>query len=129
MINLLEGVVNYGTGVRLRYRYKFTNPIAGKTGTTQNHSDGWFMGVTPTLATGVWVGGEDRGIHFDKIEMGQGANMALPIYALFLQKVLADPSLNFYRGDFERPVNFNISLDCDSKIKSRRSEDPDAIEY
>ncbi len=86
MCNLLEGVVTQGTGVRLRYRYQLMNPMGGKTGTTQQHSDGWFMGITPELVGGVWVGAEDRSIHFQNIANGQGANMALPIWAKFLQK-------------------------------------------
>ena len=83
MCNLLEGVVNSGTGVRLRYKYKLTNPMGGKTGTTQQHADGWFIGVTPDLVGGVWVGAEDRSIHFQNLANGQGANMALPIWAKF----------------------------------------------
>lgn len=102
MLNLMEGVTQYGSGIRLRtgasnrydlknvvtgYPYVFTNPIAGKTGTTQNQSDGWFMGIVPNLTTGVWVGGEDRSIHFPTITMGQGAVMAMPIWALYMKKL------------------------------------------
>jgi penicillin-binding protein 1A len=113
MINLLEGVINQGTGRRLRFRYQFDAQIGGKTGTTQNHSDGWFMGVTPNLVTGVWVGGEDRDIHFDNIGMGQGANTALPIWALYMNKVYEDEEIPITQEDkFEEPVNFNINLDC-----------------
>jgi len=113
MINLLEGVVNQGTAVRLRYKYDFEAAIAGKTGTTQNQSDGWFMGITPNLVTGVWVGGEDRSIHFDNITLGQGANMALPIWALYMQEVFSDDEITVDQEDeFNEPVNFNINLDC-----------------
>lgn len=112
MANLLQGVVNEGTGIRLRYRYKFTNQIGGKTGTTQNHSDGWFIGITPDLAGGVWVGAEDRSIHFQNLANGQGASMALPIWALFMQKVYADKSLAVPQRDFEKPNGVNKVLDC-----------------
>jgi len=103
MLNMLMGVVDgvyspeaekkIGTAVRLRFKYKFTNQIAGKTGTTQNYSDGWFMGVTPNLSTGVWVGCEDRSVHFRSMRYGQGANMALPIWALYMQKVYENEQL------------------------------------
>ncbi len=113
MINLLEGVVNQGTGIRLRFRYQFDAQIGGKTGTTQNHSDGWFMGITPNLVTGIWVGGEDRDIHFDNIGMGQGANTALPIWALYMKEVYEDEEIPITQEDrFEEPVNFNINLEC-----------------
>lgn len=114
MINLLQGVVNQGTGARLRGdKYKLRGQIGGKTGTTQNHSDGWFIGVTPNLVTGVWVGGEDRDIHFDELSLGQGANMALPIWALYMKKVYANKELNITEDDvFEQPSNFNIDLNC-----------------
>jgi len=128
VINLLEGVTKAGSGVRLRttgasypdniatgYPYEFKNPIAGKTGTTQNQSDGWFMGMVPNLATGVWVGGEDRAIHFKDIAQGQGASMALPIWALFYQKLYADETLGISQEDFERPEVVNIPLDCTKK--------------
>jgi len=112
-LSLLEGVVQHGTGVRLRYRYKLNNPIAGKTGTTQNHSDGWFMGITPNLVSGVWVGCEDRSAHFRGMALGQGASMALPIWALYMKKVYADNTLNISQGAFERPsVPINIETDC-----------------
>lgn len=112
MCNLLEGVVNNGTGVRLRYRYGFTNPMGGKTGTTQQHSDGWFMAVTPDLVGGVWVGAEDRSIHFQNLANGQGASMALPIWAKFLGKVMRDPQLRFEERPFDRPFGVNKNLDC-----------------
>ncbi len=114
MLNLLQGVVNRGTGLRLRSTYELTGQIGGKTGTTQNHSDGWFIGVTPNLVTGVWVGGEDRDIHFDGITLGQGANMALPIWALYMKEIYADESLQISEKDiFEEPANFNVILNCE----------------
>jgi glycosyltransferase family 51, candidate bifunctional family GT51 beta-glycosyltransferase/PBP transpeptidase len=112
MANLLQGVVDEGTGRRLRFRYGFKNQIGGKTGTTQNHSDGWFIGITPDLAGGVWVGAEDRSIHFQNLANGQGASMALPIWALFMQKVYADKSLAVPQSDFQKPNGVNHVLDC-----------------
>ncbi|HKJ06547.1 MAG TPA: transglycosylase domain-containing protein [Flavobacteriaceae bacterium] len=135
ILNLLEGVTQSGSGVRLRskwgrypddvatgYPYEFTNPIAGKTGTTQNQSDGWFMGIVPNLATGVWVGGEDRATHFSSITFGQGATMALPIWALYYQKLYADEGLNVSNGEFEKPDQISIELDC-SKVIFETNED------
>ena len=116
MCNLLEGVVTGGTGVRLRYKYKLMNPMGGKTGTTQKHADGWFMGVTPDLVGGVWVGAEDRSIHFQNLANGQGASMALPIWAKFLLKVYADPRLKMSDRPFDRPAGINKRLDCDETI-------------
>lgn len=114
MLELMKGVVESGTGMRLRFRYNLTNPIAGKTGTTQNNSDGWFIGITPDLVTGVWVGGEDRGIRFRDLALGQGANMALPIWGLFMQDVYNDPAINISRGDFEPPlIPLDVELDCE----------------
>lgn len=113
MCNLLEGVVQGGTGVRLRYKYKLMNPMGGKTGTTQAHADGWFMGVTPELVGGVWVGAEDRSIHFQNLANGQGASMALPIWAKFLQKVYADSKLGLKQNAFEMPAGITKRLDCD----------------
>ncbi len=113
MIQLMKGVVESGTGVRLRSKYDMRNPIAGKTGTTQNQSDGWFMGLTPEITTGVWTGAEDRAAHFRSIKLGQGANMALPIWALYMQKVYNDPVLNIRKDDFERPVtDAQIDFPC-----------------
>ena len=125
VINLLEGVTQAGSGIRLRtswnkypdsivsgYPYKFTNPIAGKTGTTQNQSDGWFMGMVPNLTTGVWVGAEDRAAHFEDLARGQGASMALPIWALYMQKCYADEDLNISKEKFDEPANLTIELDC-----------------
>lgn len=126
VISLLEGVTEGGSGIRLRsswskypdsiasgYPYKFTNPIAGKTGTSQNHSDGWFMGLVPNLTTGVWVGAEDRATHFDDLGRGQGASMALPIWALYMKKCYADKELGISDGEFEKPNNLTIEFDCD----------------
>ena len=114
MLTLMRGVVDRGTAGRLRYRYQFKGQLAAKTGTTQNHSDGWFVGVCPDLVSGVWVGAEDRSVHFDGISMGQGANMALPIWALYMRKVFDDESLGIYEDvEFEPPENFNIDINCD----------------
>ena len=132
MLNLLQGVINEGTGIRLRstnlWRERVTKeygdfkmPIAGKTGTTQNHSDGWFIGVTPKLTAGVWTGADLRSIHFKTIGAGQGANMALPIWGYFYKKVLADESLGIKEEnmEFKKPANFNINLDCDDVDKTK----------
>lgn len=124
MLSLMKGVVESGTGARLRYRYELTNPIAGKTGTTQNNSDGWFMGITPNLAAGVWVGAEDRAVRFRTITLGQGANMSLPIWALFMKKVYADKSINLTQEDFEAPSKpISFSLDCSKFESSTPAED------
>jgi len=113
MVQLMRGVCDIGTGSRLRFRFNLRNQIAGKTGTTQNNSDGWFIGYTPDLAAGLWVGGEDRSVHFNTTDQGQGASMALPIWAKFYQKVYADPSLKVSKGEFERPKTLGeIELDC-----------------
>jgi penicillin-binding protein 1A len=122
MINLLQGVVLTGSGNRMRKEpYSLMNQIGGKTGTTQEQSDGWFMGVTPNLVGGVWSGWEDRAIHFETLGEGQGANMALPIFAIFLKKVYNDPHFGIMEADeFERPTNFNIELDCE-KVKRESS--------
>ena len=125
MIKLLEGVVESGTGIRLRYRYGFNNPVAGKTGTTQNQSDGWFMGIVPRLTTGVWVGAEDRSVHFRTIRLGQGANMALPIWAIYMKKIYADPSLGIRKtDDFAKPLkNIDIEFDCAKYDKKHKGLD------
>lgn len=124
MLNLLQAVVNQGTAIRLRYTYQFTGQIGGKTGTTQNQSDGWFIGVTPNLVTGIWVGGEDRDIHFDGIGLGQGANMALPIWALYMKNVYQDETLPVTEDDhFEEPVNFSLNINCDGDKKSSSALD------
>ena len=125
MCNLLEGVVTGGTGVRLRYKYKLMNPMGGKTGTTQKHADGWFMGVTPDLVGGVWVGAEDRSIHFQNLANGQGASMALPIWAKFLLKAYADPRLKMSDRPFDRPAGINKRLDCDETISEAEVKEMD----
>jgi penicillin-binding protein 1A len=109
MLDLLTNVINRGTGVRLRYRYGINAPIGGKTGTTQNNSDGWFMGFTPRLVSGCWVGGEDRSIHFDNMAQGQGASMALPVWALYMQKVYADETLGYMQDE---KFNFGNYVPC-----------------
>jgi penicillin-binding protein 1A len=124
MTRLLQGVVNKGTGVRLRLRYGLTGPMGGKTGTTQEHSDGWFIGITPALAGGVWTGAEDRDIHFQELRLGQGANMALPIWGLFMQKVEADATIQLSPGDFERPASFRRDIECDDLPAGEEEEDP-----
>jgi penicillin-binding protein 1A len=115
MTYMLKGVVEQGTGVRLRYKYGLTNPIGGKTGTTNDNSDGWFMGLTPQLVAGIWTGCEDRAIHFRSTNLGEGANTALPIFALFMKKVYADASLGIKKNvDFAPPKNgVTVTLDCD----------------
>jgi penicillin-binding protein 1A len=134
IIDLLKGVTNAGSGIRLRsnytsagkvatgFPYSFTNPIAGKTGTTQNQSDGWFMGMVPNLVTGVWTGGEDRATHFRGILKGQGATMALPSWAIFMRKCYADKSLNISKDDFERPQNVTINLNCSGTSENNLNE-------
>ena len=125
VIKLLQGVTESGSGVRLRtqgggsgdnrwtgYPYMFTNPIAGKTGTTQNQSDGWFMGMVPNLVTGVWVGCEDRSARFKSLTYGQGATAALPVWGYYMKKCYADKSLQVSKGEFERPANLSIKVDC-----------------
>lgn len=125
VIKLLEGVTESGSGARLRtqggghgynrvtgYPYVFKNPIAGKTGTTQNQSDGWFVGMVPDLVTGVWVGCEDRSARFKQLVYGQGATAALPIWGIMMKKVYADSTLNISTKGFERPANLSIKVDC-----------------
>lgn len=139
-ISLMKGVTEQGSGARLRhaglekeneiyknvvtgYPYIFENPIAGKTGTTQNQSDGWFMGIVPNLVTGVWVGGEDRSIHFENIGYGQGATMALPIWGQFMKEVYLDSVLGISKEDFIQPEKLTIELDCDKNIKEILGDD------
>lgn len=124
MLELLKGVVKSGTGRRLKWKYEMNNPIAGKTGTTQNNSDGWFMGLTPDLVTGIWSGCEDRSVHFRTIHYGQGANMALPIWAIYMKKIYADSTINISKGDFEKPLTpLSVEIDCD---KFEVNDDDDA---
>lgn len=118
MTDMLKGVVQRGTGRRLRFKYNLTNPIGGKTGTTNNNSDGWFIGITPQLVTGVWTGAEDRAIHFLNTNQGEGANSALPIFGLYMNKVYADPTLKYTKGDFDPPKGGStITLNCDAYAK------------
>lgn len=137
VLDLLKGVTQSGSGARLRsgwtrspkivtgFPYQFTNPIAGKTGTTQNQSDGWFMGIVPNLATGVWTGGEERATHFAGISYGQGATMSLPSWALFMKKCYNDKTLNISTKDFEKPSNLSINIDC-AKPSDKNGEGTDA---
>ena len=130
-VNLMEGVTQAGSGKRLRhkwaiknavykevitgYPYELTNPIAGKTGTTQNQSDAWFMGMVPNLVTGVWVGAEDRAVHFKTTTYGQGAAMALPIWGLYMKSCYADKTLDVSEDDFEKPLNLNVDINCEAR--------------
>ena len=113
MANLMQGVVNSGTGVRLRSKYGLKGEIAGKTGTTNDQSDGWFIGYTPSLTAGVWVGAEDRQVHFESLALGGGSNMALPIWGLFMKKVLADGTLGVSEADRFVPSGIKLELNCD----------------
>jgi penicillin-binding protein 1A len=138
-VNLMQGVTEHGSGARLRhaglektsyvyekvvtgYPYIFENPIAGKTGTTQNQSDGWFMGMVPNLATGVWVGGEDRSIHFKEIAFGQGATMALPIWGSYMKALYEIPELGISLEDFIVPENLSIPVDCEDIVDPNQKE-------
>jgi len=113
MTYMLKGVIEEGTGTRLRAKYGLNNPIGGKTGTTNTNSDGWFIGITPQLVTGVWTGCEDRDIHFRSERLGEGANTALPIFALYMQRVYANPLLDIKKDDFALPKKpLDIILDC-----------------
>lgn len=138
MVNLLEGVVNQGTARRLRGpAYQFTSKMGGKTGTTQNHSDGWYMSLLPNLVTGVWVGGEDRDIHFESMSLGQASNMAIPVFGRFLKKVYDNPKLPVHpEDDFEEPERFGYILDCTDKninadegevVVDSQDEEPDTF--
>ncbi len=135
VIKLLEGVTEGGSGARLRtqgggggdnrwtgYPYMFTNPIAGKTGTTQNQSDGWFVGMVPNLVTGVWVGCEDRSARFKTLTYGQGATAALPVWAYFMKACYGDKTLNVSKEEFERPANFNIKVDCYTPVRDTTTQ-------
>ena len=148
-VKLMEGVTETGSGARLRrtgkgsvvyrkiitgYPYGFTNPIAGKTGTTQNQSDGWFMGMVPNLVTGVWVGAEDRATHFSSTTYGQGAAMALPIWGLYMKACYADETLDISKEAFIEPQNLTIEVDCDvyeleNKDTTIDEEIPDELDF
>lgn len=137
VVKLMEGVTEDGTGTRLRggragfrsYDYKLDNPIAGKTGTTQNNSDGWFMGFVPNLCTGVWVGCEDRAARFNTTAMGQGATMALPIWGIYMDKCYKDKKLNVSKDPFERPENITVKVDCWKTTKDTLDFDQDLDEF
>ena len=151
-VNLMQGVTTAGSGARLRhaglektnyiyekivtgYPYIFENPIAGKTGTTQNQSDGWFMGMVPNLATGVWVGGEDRSVHFKQIAFGQGATMALPIWANYMRSLYENPDFGISKDDFLPPEEMSIPVECEKisvnnlNYKMSPKEDLDALGF
>ena len=151
-IDLLKGVTESGSGIRLRhqgadeanyayknvvtgYPYQFQNPIAGKTGTTQNQSDGWFMGMVPNLVTGVWVGGDDRAVHFEDIAFGQGATMALPIWAMYMRGAYEIPELGISLEDFEAPEKLTIPIDCQQETpindlnKENKKEDLEGLGF
>ena len=150
MVNLMEGVTEGGSGTRLRhssnkdqtvykeiitgYPYEFTNPIAGKTGTTQNQSDGWFMGMVPNLVTGVWVGGEDRATHFKTITYGQGASMALPIWALYMKSNYENEDLGISMDEFPIPEELTINVNCskeneETPLKDNLEDDLDELDF
>lgn len=143
---LLEGVTKFGSGRRLRgtyaknlphykkavtgYPYDFENPIAGKTGTTQNQSDGWFIGMVPDLATGVWVGGQNRSVRFPSLLYGQGATMALPIWGKYMKDLYKDEDIEVSKEDFEKPDNLSIKVDCDNEDDgSDDEEDANGSDY
>ncbi|WP_397364274.1 penicillin-binding protein 1A [Olleya sp. R77988] len=138
-VKLMQGVTESGSGGRLRgkgrdkwradyreiitgYPYEFTNPIAGKTGTTQNQSDGWFMGMVPNLVTGVWVGAEDRATHFASTKYGQGAAMALPIWGMYMKSCYEDETLEVSKSDFKKPSNLTIEVDCENYVPEGGSD-------
>jgi penicillin-binding protein 1A len=137
MTYLLQGVVREGTGQRLSTTYDvykeyggFTSPFAGKTGTTQNQSDGWFMGFTPELVAGVWTGANYRSIHFEDMTRGQGSNMALPIFGRFFKKVFADRTLNIKSDfEFERPENMSVDINCDEMDGNSDGPKPDYDDF
>jgi penicillin-binding protein 1A len=113
MCKMLQKIPEGGTATRLRTRYGIGFPVGGKTGTTQNNSDGWFMGISPELVGGCWVGAEDRQVHFRATRLGQGANMALPIFGKFMQQVNKDPNIKLSKDDFKKPdIEFTIKTDC-----------------
>jgi penicillin-binding protein 1A len=149
-IKLLEGVTRFGSGKRLRlnsdyakgtevykravtgYPYALENDIAGKTGTTQNQSDGWFIGMVPNLATGVWVGGEDRSVRFPTITYGQGATLALPIWGMYMTDIYNDDTLDISKAEFERPENLSILIDCDEasdELENGDGENKETTEF
>jgi penicillin-binding protein 1A len=133
---LMQGVVDHGTGGRLRSTYKLSFPLAGKTGTTDNHSDGWFVGYTPVITAGVWVGCEDRAAHFRSLSLGQGARTAMPVFAMFMQKCYEDPELPYHRivAEPDKYPGYNFTIPaaytgdpsgCNEKPKERKKPDFD----
>ena len=125
MIEMMRGVIDAGTGRRLRNRYGFTGPIAGKTGTTNNNADGWFVGVVPRLVTACWVGGEDPNIRFYSTATGQGAATALPVWALYMKRVYADKALGYLPNEpFDIPADFQS---CEEGIGFTLNEGTDSI--
>lgn len=145
-VKVMEGVTRYGSGARLRSRrntwspaytkgiitghpYEFTNDIAGKTGTTQNNSDGWFMGMVPNLVTGVWVGAEDRSVHFGNITYGQGATMALPIWAQYMKSCYTEKDLNISQEPFKEPENLSIEVDCKKWAQENEGDSIDEPDF
>lgn len=130
MANLMQGVVNSGTGIRLRVKYGLKGEIAGKTGTTNDQSDGWFIGYTPSLTAGVWVGAEDRQVHFESLSLGGGSNMALPIWGLFMQKCRADASLGMDENErFVAPPGISLNLNCDGSDADASAKSDDEDDY
>lgn len=131
IVNMMQNVVNAGTGVRMRYKYGIKAPIGGKTGTTNDSADGWFIGYTPTITAGVWCGAEDRQVHFQSGSLGQGANMALPIWALFYKKVVADGKLGISESDsFSAPSGYSVDMGCsgaDSSGNETENSDGEAF--
>ncbi|MEN9947712.1 MAG: hypothetical protein RL106_535, partial [Bacteroidota bacterium] len=124
LVDMMKGVCNFGTAARIRSGRPYGNlryPLAGKTGTTQNNTDGWFIGMTPDLVTGVWVGAQDPTVRFSSTNLGQGANTGLPIFGYYMNKVYANNDIKISRGDFARPANFDtLRFDC-------RATNPDVI--
>ena len=128
MLYMLQAVVNGGTGSRLRFRYNLKAEMGGKTGTTNNNSDAWFMGVTPRLVSGCWVGGDDRDIHFNSMSMGQGATMALPIFAYYMQKIYDDETLDYNQDEkFDLPKNFDPCKSLEEIESEKEAEEQDEV--
>lgn len=136
MANLMQGVVQNGTAVRLKWKYGLKGEIAGKTGTTNDQSDGWFIGYTPKITAGVWVGAEDRQVHFETLSLGGGSNMALPIWGIWMKKVIEDGTLGISPDDrFTAPPGMHLNLDCDgsdsdaARMTSQDTAEKEAEEY
>ncbi len=130
-LELMKGVTQYGSGLRLRGGRPYANirtPIAGKTGTTNNHSDGWFMGITPDLVAGCWVGADDRAVRFSSLRLGQGANMALPIWGYFMNKVYKDKNIKISKYDFKKPEHTSINFDCSEQQSTSAEEELNQFE-